>query len=86
MTTTYATTQALKNKLNDGGKILTLSGQSVDNGLPAAPYMSMVFAALHNLTKSHNSKSTKNIHMCDVQLGPIDTRMLRRLPKQTEQE
>ncbi len=73
----YALTQGLK-KINEHGKIIMMSGQSADNGLPAAAYMGANMAYMNNIAKSHNSLS-ENIHMCDVQLGPVDTKMWNRV-------
>lgn len=67
-------------KLKQNGKIITLSGQSVRNGLPEAPYMAANFAFINNLNKSLSTgKNPKNIQTCDLLLGPVNTKMWSRI-------
>ena len=75
----YALTRSME-KLNAGGKIITMSGQSADNGLPAAPFMAANMAYMNNLAKSNNAFN--KIKMCDFQLGPVDTKMWDRVSEE----
>lgn len=70
----YAITHAAK-KMNDG-KIFNILGQCVERGLPGGAFYSGAFAFLHNLGNSINAREGKagKISVCDLLLGPVDTR------------
>jgi len=77
----YAMTSLMKNKLKHGGKIINILGQSVNYGLPDAPYMGMAFAAMHNYAKSVNAKYGRrgDFAIYDLLMGPINTKMWNRV-------
>ncbi len=51
-------------------------GQCVDRGLPGGAFYSAAFAFLHNYGNSINAGEGKagTISVCDLLLGPVDTR------------
>src|SRR3989344_4932377 len=63
-------------KMNKGGKIFNLLGQCVERGLPGGAHYSAAFAYLHNLGNSINAREGKSgdLSICDLLLGPVDTR------------
>lgn len=71
----YAFTQAAK-KMNKGGKIFNILGQCVERGLSGGAFYSAAFAYLHNYGNSINAKEgkAKELSICDILLGPVDTR------------
>lgn len=83
----YALTQAIP-KLNTKARVITISGQSADNGLPQAPYMAANFSYLHNLSNSSNAKNARKetFSMHDIQAGPINTKMWDRIPQTTTKD
>lgn len=64
-------------KLNKGGKIINILGQSADYGLPSAPHYSASFSYLDNMSKSINAtygrKGVFSIH--NLLLGPVETKL-----------
>jgi NAD(P)-dependent dehydrogenase (short-subunit alcohol dehydrogenase family) len=62
--------------MNEGGKIINILGQCVDRGLPGGAFYSAAFAFLHNYGNSINAREGKagKISVCDLLLGPVDTR------------
>ena len=71
----YTITKAAK-IMTKGGKIFNILGQCVERGLPGGAFYSASFAYLHNLGNSINAKEGKTgkISVCDLLLGPVNTR------------
>ena len=63
-------------KKMNGGKVINILGQCVERGLPGGAFYSAAFAFLHNYGNSINGREGKagKILICDLLLGPVDTR------------
>lgn len=70
----YALTQVATRM--SGGKIFNVLGQCVERGLPGGAFYSAAFAFLHNWANSINGREGKTgkVSVCDLLLGPVDTR------------
>lgn len=80
----YALQEGLK-RVSKNGKIIIMSGQSSDYGLPIAPYMGANFSYLSNLAKTYNSKSDGPV-IHEFQLGPIDTKIWDRVSEKHQKD
>lgn len=72
----YAMTVGAKSAMRPDGRIVNMLGQCVERGLPGGAFYSGAFAYLHNLGQSINGREGKagGISVCDILLGPVDTR------------
>ena len=70
-------------KMNKGGKIINLLGQSADHGLPGAAHYGASFAYLENLGKSINAEYGRagNVSVHNLLLGPVDTKLWKDVPR-----
>lgn len=66
----------MRDLMNHDGRIVNMLGQCVERGLPGGAFYSAVFAFLHNLGNSINGREgkMKRLSVCDILLGPVDTR------------
>ncbi|MEY4723136.1 MAG: hypothetical protein RLZZ324_649 [Candidatus Parcubacteria bacterium] len=89
----YATTRFGNAWRMREGKIINLLGQCVERGLPGGAFYSAAFAFLHNYGNSINAREAKahrgdaidrakNLAVCDLLLGPVDTREWSGLSKE----
>jgi len=72
-------------KLSPDCRIINMLGQCVERGIPGAAFYSAAFAFLHNWGHSVNGKEGKagEISVCDLLLGPVDTREWANLSTET---
>ena len=78
----------LRNKMRADCRIINILGQCVERGIPEAAFYSAAFAFLHNWGHGINSKEGKEgkVSICDLLLGPVDTREWAGLSMETLQK
>lgn len=71
-------------RMTPGGKYFNMLGQCVERGLPGGAFYSASFAFLQNLGHSVNAREGKagTFSVCDLLLGPCDTREWDGLPEE----